>query len=469
MPQNAADNRPHSAPDTLANRIATELEQEIIAGGWRVGQPLGNEEQLVERFGVSRWVLREALAITERDGLTQMRRGRGGGLVVAEPAESVVATTLRNYLLFSGIEANGLLSVRQLIDGLACRLGSANLDPQALAAARAFHADMAALDDLGGLEVSTRLYRQILKLSGNRLVQIFGSVLSQLTYGHGICLGSRPLRGLTQSPNARRMGEMRRTQFTRVVAADLYGAIKASGEACEVILDLFAESPGGGRHFDLGSSIGDTRAIAELILNTYPSDRTFRRVDILALQIQLDIIRLGLAPGHPLAPEKTLTERYGVGRNVLREAIRVLQRDNIVTAAEGRQGGLWAAEPRPDNVIRSSLVLFRFMQLGRDEIDPVFREVFGLAAALAAEGGDPGPALAVLERIAAGERGLTGALLASLGRAGGNPILALFSAILATLGAADDRAPTPSASALGEALRAGDSGLARRLALTWGR
>src|SRR5690606_7819249 len=85
----------------LAEQIAGKLEKEIISMGWPVGYPLGREADLVERFGANRWAVREALAITERDGLTEMRRGRNGGIFIAAPAESLVATTMRNYLLFS--------------------------------------------------------------------------------------------------------------------------------------------------------------------------------------------------------------------------------------------------------------------------------------------------------------------------------------------------------------------------------
>jgi len=67
----------------LAEQIARQLEREIVSAGWPIGQRLGNEESLVQRFGVSRWIVREAIAMTDRDGMTQRLRSRLGGLAVA--------------------------------------------------------------------------------------------------------------------------------------------------------------------------------------------------------------------------------------------------------------------------------------------------------------------------------------------------------------------------------------------------
>jgi DNA-binding GntR family transcriptional regulator len=49
----------------------------------------------VERFGVSRPSLREALRILEARGLISVVRGRGGGVVVHEPDGRITARTAR--------------------------------------------------------------------------------------------------------------------------------------------------------------------------------------------------------------------------------------------------------------------------------------------------------------------------------------------------------------------------------------
>lgn len=422
------------AGNNLGARIAAEIEQDIIASGWKIGGALGNEEYLVERFGVSRWVVREALAITERKGLTHMRRGRGGGLFVSAPAETVVETTMRNYLLCSGIDAASLIRLRRVIDGLACSLAIADRNEERLAAGQALLERLAARSDLGAMDIAIDLYRQILSLSNNRLLLIFGQVLSQLTFSLGICLGSRQFRKLAHNSMTRQMGERRRAHLECLVGLDTYGAIQAATAAYDDIFAMYADSPLGGQRFDLGASIAATQKIAEEIVSFYPAGTGSRRVDTLTLQIQLDIQRLQLMPGASIGQEKELMEHYGVGRNTLREAIRVLQQDNIVSATGGHQGGLCVGMPTFDNIIRSNLQLFQFMQLEAREVEPIATELQVLAAEFtAARVTREGRAcIAALEKQLA--QPLSAAdLLQILGTSSGDMLLEMFARTVTAL------------------------------------
>ena len=61
--------------------IADELRALIVSGEVAEGESLGREPDLVERFGVSRPSLREALRILEAEGLITVVRGVLGGVV----------------------------------------------------------------------------------------------------------------------------------------------------------------------------------------------------------------------------------------------------------------------------------------------------------------------------------------------------------------------------------------------------
>src|SRR4051812_32028391 len=69
----------------LASVVAQRIEDDIVASGWPEGQVLGSETDLLERFGVSRAVVREAVRIIEHTGAARMRRGPGGGSSSADP------------------------------------------------------------------------------------------------------------------------------------------------------------------------------------------------------------------------------------------------------------------------------------------------------------------------------------------------------------------------------------------------
>ncbi|MTB18225.1 MAG: GntR family transcriptional regulator, partial [Actinobacteria bacterium] len=70
---------------TRADGIASEIERAILARQLAVGELIGSEETLAERFGASRPVVREAFRILELSGLATTRRGPGGGLIVVAP------------------------------------------------------------------------------------------------------------------------------------------------------------------------------------------------------------------------------------------------------------------------------------------------------------------------------------------------------------------------------------------------
>ena len=96
-------------------QIADELRALIVSGELSEGESLGHEPDLVQRFGVSRPSLREALRILEAEGLITVMRGVRGGVVVHEPDERMTARTAalvlqaRNVSLADVFEARGLL------------------------------------------------------------------------------------------------------------------------------------------------------------------------------------------------------------------------------------------------------------------------------------------------------------------------------------------------------------------------
>ncbi len=75
---------PGSGP--LYLQLANVLRDEIVSGVHPVGSLLPTEDNLCERFSVSRYTVREALRLLREDGLVASRRG--AGTVVVPPGNS---------------------------------------------------------------------------------------------------------------------------------------------------------------------------------------------------------------------------------------------------------------------------------------------------------------------------------------------------------------------------------------------
>jgi DNA-binding FadR family transcriptional regulator len=100
----------------LAEMLAATIGDDIATGGWQVGSVLGSEKALLERYSVSRAVFREAVRLLEYHSIAHMRRGPGGGLVIAEPAAQASIDTIALYLQYRNPSGDDLRCVRDAIE-----------------------------------------------------------------------------------------------------------------------------------------------------------------------------------------------------------------------------------------------------------------------------------------------------------------------------------------------------------------
>jgi DNA-binding FadR family transcriptional regulator len=85
-------------------RLAWTLEHAAVARGWPVGSSLGSERELIDRFGVSRETLREAVRVVEARGSMRMQRGCKGGLRLVRTDVDRVAGAFATYLRAVGCD-----------------------------------------------------------------------------------------------------------------------------------------------------------------------------------------------------------------------------------------------------------------------------------------------------------------------------------------------------------------------------
>ena len=73
-----------------AERVAADLEHEILSARLPVGAHLGRRSEIMDRFGISPTVMNETLRILRDRDLVTVRPGPGGGITVASAPQRLV-------------------------------------------------------------------------------------------------------------------------------------------------------------------------------------------------------------------------------------------------------------------------------------------------------------------------------------------------------------------------------------------
>lgn len=174
----------------MAEQLARRIEERVAEMDWPVGYVIGSETQLLEEYGVSRAVLREAIRLVEHHNVAVMKRGPGGGLVVSEPDVRSVTRAIAIYLERQGVQAVHLFDSRVAVEMAAVDLATSNLTEDGIRELRgALAAEEAYIDALtSGAEVIEStvhgVHLVLVRLSGNPAMALFVESLVELTRGH---------------------------------------------------------------------------------------------------------------------------------------------------------------------------------------------------------------------------------------------------------------------------------------------
>jgi DNA-binding FadR family transcriptional regulator len=179
------EKRRSGPPREKPQQIADELRMLIARGELTEGETLGREPELVERFGVSRPSLREALRILETEGLITVVRGLHGRVVVHEPNERMTARTAALVLNARNVPLADVFAARAMTEPLAAR-AIATLRPRRR---QAIVAELRVLIDQE--EVSIRdpdafgaanaaFHERLVSLAGNQTMSIVADMLDEI-------------------------------------------------------------------------------------------------------------------------------------------------------------------------------------------------------------------------------------------------------------------------------------------------
>jgi len=180
---------PPTGPDAkLAAGVARRILTDVVDRGWPVGEVLGSQAELIERYGVSRAVFREAVRLVENQQVATMRRGPGGGLVVTEPTVDAIIDAAVLYLHRANTRLTEVFEARIVLEVIAAELATDRLTDD----------DATELRTMEEAEVHDHraLHARLAALTRNPALELFVDILNRvalLYFRDGSSLGEGTL------------------------------------------------------------------------------------------------------------------------------------------------------------------------------------------------------------------------------------------------------------------------------------
>ncbi len=121
---------------SISRQIAEQLRNAIVNGQFKIGDRLPTEDELAQRYGVSRPSVREALKRLAAQNLVRARRGPTGGNFVVQPSYEELAESLSGAAtLLVGMGALGIeeiIQARRVLQGSCLQQAVDNVSDQHL-------------------------------------------------------------------------------------------------------------------------------------------------------------------------------------------------------------------------------------------------------------------------------------------------------------------------------------------------
>jgi hypothetical protein len=236
-----------------------------------------------------------------------------------------------------------------------------------------------------------------------------------------LCLVGVLDTGSTLSDVGKRLLHLRYIQLQSIVGFDATANFGATAQAANTFHTLFAET---GQRPALWGQPLYSRLIASRISEILHPGGDAKQAGVISTMLMLDAMNLPEESEGYIGSEASLTARYGVPRNLLREGIRILERDGFIRTEQGRTGGIKMGEADGSEIVERAIRIFEFLGCAIPEVAALAREFRMTAIELIMKDTDAAGfmPLAASIRQEIGEGGPS-ALFAMLARRTGNNFL----------------------------------------------
>jgi DNA-binding FadR family transcriptional regulator len=415
----ATRDMPRPGADSSAKRaakVADLIIEDVMALGWPVGEVLGSETELLERYQVSRAVFREAVRLLEHQQVARTRRGPGGGLVITEPTVGAVIDAVVLYLHRVDARLDEIFEARIILEDLACQLAAERTDENDLAELRRYleevpverdgdprelHALVAVISRNAGLELFVDVFNRVAQLYSPDWQNLGGAVAKETIHAH---------RMISEALMAGDSG-LARNRMRKHLQAEA---------------EFFR------RRRSTRQLLPDSVVLAQSVQG--------KGAEVVARNITQTIVAEGMQPGELVGTEPELIEREGVSRALLREAVRLLEHHQIARMRRGPGGGLFVVAPSANAVTEMAAIYLARRGMKLAELAELRTGIEVAIADLAAERVDEEGAIGLQEALLR-EEGATDAeraesvhdLHAAVAAAAKNRVLSLVALVLIRL------------------------------------
>lgn len=158
-------------PERAAVRVARNIVNEIKQRALKPGTPLEPEHVMVEKQGVARATVREALRFLELQGALRIKAGPGGGPIVAVPDAGDLTSALSLQLQFADATFRSVIDARRSVYPILAGQAAQNATNQDI---ETLHGSIdrlrASVEDSDALAAEARRFHELVAAASNNLV-----------------------------------------------------------------------------------------------------------------------------------------------------------------------------------------------------------------------------------------------------------------------------------------------------------
>lgn len=164
--------------ESLPKQIARQIRQAILDGHLKADDRLPGEQQLAQRYGVSRATIREALKRLAAQNLIRSRRGPAGGNFVKRPNQEELRDSLTTAAMLGvslgEFDLTDVAEARREMERICCRMAARQADHEQFAIMteeleKQLSGD---LSDEAFCASDVRFHRALVDAAGNRMLQL---------------------------------------------------------------------------------------------------------------------------------------------------------------------------------------------------------------------------------------------------------------------------------------------------------